>query len=180
MLWRTSSLSLCLVVALTAIAPATPRPRSNPTVEMTVAKRGKVTLELFSKDAPKTVAHFLGLVKKGFYDGILIHRVEPGFVVQAGDPKTKTQGVNAPGIGNGGSGKNIPFEENKLSHKTGTLAMALNSPRSATGDSQWFINLASNDRLNGDYCVFGRVTKGMDVVNKLEKGDKIVSIRLKK
>lgn len=80
-------------------------------------------------------------------------------------------------MGSGGSGKNIPFEANQLTHKAGTIAMALSAPHSATGDSQWFINTVDNDRLNGDYCVFGKVTKGMDVVLKIQKGDKIVSIK---
>ena len=148
----------------------------NPSVVMTVAGRGKITIELYPSKAPKTVAHFRSLVKRKFYDGILIHRVEPDFVVQAGDPQTKTLGVNAPAIGSGGSGKNIPFEENDLKHLPGTVAMALSAPHSATGDSQWFINLKRTAFLDVDYCVFAKVTKGMDVVKKLRIGDKIASI----
>jgi cyclophilin family peptidyl-prolyl cis-trans isomerase len=149
---------------------------ANPTYKMTIEKKGDITIELYAKDAPKTVAHLQELIKKKFYDGMLIHRVEPNFVVQAGDPNTKTKGVDAPGIGSGGSGKNIPFEENKHTHETATLGMALSAPRSATGDSQWFINLKPNHFLDGNYCVFGKVTKGMDVVAKIVKGDKIVSV----
>jgi cyclophilin family peptidyl-prolyl cis-trans isomerase len=164
--------SAALITALPALAAA-----KSPTLEMVVAGRGRVVIELNPAKAPKTVAHIRSLVGKRFYDGILIHRVEPNFVVQAGDPQTKTQGVNAPGIGSGGSGKNIPFEENDLKHFPGTIAMALSAPHSATGDSQWFINLKRNDFLDVDYCVFGKVVKGMDVVRKLKVGDKIVSIR---
>lgn len=165
-------------VALPALA------QNNPVVEMTVAGRGKVLIELYPKDAPKTVAHFLDLVRKKFYDGILVHRVVDGFVVQAGDPKSRQfrkeqlvgksdEEVAAMGLGDGGSGKNIPFEENKRTHEAGTIAMALSSPHSDTGDSQWFINLEANHRLDGNYCVFGRVRKGMDVVRKIQRGDKI-------
>ncbi|MCC6731372.1 MAG: peptidylprolyl isomerase [Chthonomonadales bacterium] len=166
--------ALCLVGAALAVPKAPPAPK----VEITVAHRGKVTIALFPKDAPKTVAHFLGLVRKGFYDGIVVHRVEPGFVVQAGDPQTKTRPFTDPAIGSGGSGRNIPFERSAKPHEIGTVAMALSAPRSATGDSQWFINLAPNHQLDGDYCVFGKVTKGMDVVRKIKPGDRIVRARV--
>ncbi|MGC8668105.1 MAG: peptidylprolyl isomerase [Chthonomonadales bacterium] len=160
----------------------------NPNVAMKIAGRGTVIIELFPKEAPKTVDHFLALVRKKFYDGILIHRVVPGFVVQAGDPATRKytpeklgamsdEELAQAGIGGGGSGHNIPFEVNALTHETGTLGIALTAPRSATGDSQWFINLAPNHRLDGDYCVFGKVRTGMDVVNRIRKGDRIVSMR---
>jgi len=162
---------------------------SNPIVIMKIAGRGTVTIELYSKEAPKTVDHFLTLVRKKFYDGILVHRVVPGFVVQAGDPATRKytpaqlaamsdEELAQAGIGGGGSGHNIPFEVNKLTHETGTLGIALTAPRSATGDSQWFINLGPNHRLDGDYCVFGKVIKGMDVVTRIRKGDKIVSMTI--
>ena len=163
------------VVVLGTAALAGPRPASR--VELNVDKVGKITIELFSRDAPKTVAHLLDLCGRRFYDGILIHRVEPGFVVQAGDPKTKTEGINGPMIGSGGSGKNIPFEVNTRTHETGTMAMALSAPRSATGDSQWFINLSPNHQLDGDYCVFGKVVSGMELVKKIKRGDKITSLR---
>ncbi len=170
-------------LTLFALSSALANPQSkqkNPVIEMVVANRGTITIELFQKEAPKTVAHILDLVRRKFYDGILIHRVEPNFVVQAGDPQTKTRGVDASGIGTGGSGKNIPFEVNSKTHEAGTLGMALSAPRSATGDSQWFINLSNNNFLDGNYCVFGRVTKGMDIVRKIERGDKIVRMSIVK
>ncbi len=173
--------SICLAASIvTFVGLSSGAVAQNPVIELTVAERGKITIELFKKDAPKTVAHMLDLFKKKFYDGILIHRVDAGFVVQAGDPQTKTKGISGPEIGTGGSGKNIPFETNDKTHEEGTMAMALSGPRSATGDSQWFINLSPNHMLDGDYCVFGKVTKGMDVVKKIAKGDKIVSMKLSK
>ncbi len=165
------------------------------TAVMSVKGRGDITLELFAKEAPKTVAHFEDLVKRKFYDGILFHRVVPGFVAQAGDPASKsftsldiaakddgsggTAGLGAGGSGTSGANVNIPFEANKQLNETGTLAMALSGPRSDTGDSQFFVNLKPNTNLDGDYCVFGRVTSGMDVVNKIERGDVITKIVLK-
>ena len=146
---------------------------------LSVEGRGDIVIELYPKAAPKTVAHITDLIKKGFYNGIKVHRVEPGFVVQAGDPKTKTEGVDAPGIGQGGSGQNIPFETNDLKNVTGALSMALSERRSDTGDSQFFINMKHNDFLDGDYCVFGKVIQGMDNVPKIQKGDTIKSFTLK-
>ena len=161
----------------------------NPKVTVTVENRGDIVLELYQSDAPKTVAHFLALVNKKFYDGILFHRVRPGFMAQVGDPKTKTveaakirdlsdEQLSMAGIGGGGSGQNIPFENNNKTNETGTIAMALSAPASATGDSQFFINLVNNHRLDTQYCVFGKVVKGMDVVEKIQQGDKIKSMRV--
>ena len=186
---RTAALA-ALAFALMAGAPAAQAaPAANPTVEMVVAGRGKVVVVLYRKDAPKTVAHFVDLVNRKFYDGILVHRVEPGFVVQAGDPETKKytskqfaamgeREIAEARIGAHGSGQDIPFEENGRTHEVGTVAMALSAPHSATGDSQFFINLAPNHRLDGDYCVFGKVTSGMKVVQKIRKGDRITRARV--
>lgn len=195
MLRRFIPVALVAGLAVTALAGDKPhrKPKGtpNPVVEMAVEKRGKVTIELFANEAPKTAGQFAALAKKGFYNGIRFHRVRPDFMAQAGDPASKKFSADqlAPltdndyprlELGGGGSGKPIPFEETKRTHESGTLAMALNSPRSATADSQFFINLVPNHRLDGDYCVFGRVTKGMDVVKKIQQGDKITSMTVKK
>lgn len=175
-----------------AAAPAAPAgPAPSPgnmqgaiNATMSVAGRGDIVIALYPKAAPKTVAHFVNLIKSGFYNGILFHRVVPGFVVQAGDPASKSytpQEVAAKddgqgstiGLGGGGSGQNVPFENSGLKNEPGTLAMALSGPQTDTGDSQFFINLVANPSLDGDYCVFGKVVKGMDVVNKIQRGDKI-------
>lgn len=184
----------CTLVAVVCIAlafgidAATPATAANPVVELKVEGRGKVRIELYQKDAPKTVAHFLKLCKSGFYDGIRFHRVIPGFVAQGGDPGTRKlkakdlAGELGPteyrrlGIGNGGSGNPVPFETNSRIHDPGAISLALNAPRSATGDSQFFIDLVANQRLDGDYCVFGHVVKGMDIVQKIQQGDKIAKV----
>lgn len=173
-----------LLVAAAAFAA----PEGNPKVEMVVANRGKIVLELYQKEAPKTVEQFLRLTKEKYWDGILFHRVIKDFMAQAGDPKSKTMTTaqalklddgrgSTQGLGEGGSGKNIPFEENKFTHEPGTIAMALSAPHSDTADSQFFINFVPNHRLDGQYCVFGKIVQGMDVLMKVERGDKIVSIR---
>jgi len=161
------------------------------TVVMTIGGKGDIVMELYPKAAPKTVEHFMNLARSGFYKGVKFHRVVRDFVIQAGDPETRTMSVaevagmseqqkTALGLGSGGSGHPIPFESNDLAHVRGSVAMALNAPRSATGDSQFFINLKDNFGLNGDYCVFGKVIQGMDVVDKVAQGDEITAITEKK
>lgn len=143
-------------------------------------------MELFADTAPKTVAHFVEITEKGFFDGLLLHRRVEGFVLQAGDSKSRgwfpDDAVARPGLmsateslGDGGSGRSVPFEKGAGHHARGTVGMALESPGDDSGDSQWFINLAENTRLDGKYCVFGKVVKGMDVVDKAKRGDLILS-----
>ncbi len=128
--------------------------------------RGVVKLKLYSNDAPNTVKRFVELVQKGFYNGLTFHRVVPGFVVQGGDPN---------GNGTGGTGQTIKLEVNARKHVTGALAMArAQDPNSA--DSQFYIMLATVHELDGQYTVFGMVVKGMDVVRKIEIGDKMTSV----
>lgn len=184
------ALKLMLLGGL-ALMLAMPAASANPRVAMKVEGRGTVVIELFIKEAPKTVANFLKLTEEKFFDGIAFHRVVPNFVAQAGDPKSrdmKGDDIRAKGdgqggtqgLGAGGSKQTVEFEENELKHDAGTLSMALTAPKSATGTSQFFINLKDNHRLNGSYCVFGKVVEGMDVVMKIERGDKIESVRLLK
>lgn len=129
--------------------------------------RGTVQLELRGDLVPLTVANFVKLAKSGFYDGLTFHRVED-WVVQGGDPR---------GDGTGGPGYTIRLETNPaLLNRTGAIAMARSADPDSAG-SQFYILKKDADWLDGDYAVFGRVTSGMDVVNKLQVGDKIISIR---
>ncbi len=130
---------------------------------------GNIEIELFPKDAPKTVAQITELANKGFYNNLTFHRVVPDFVVQGGDPN---------GNGTGGSGKNIPAEFNSHKHVEGTVAMARAAdPNSA--DSQFYICLATLPHLDGNYTVFGQVTKGMEFVKKIQVGDKMLKVTVK-
>ncbi|MBR5586930.1 MAG: peptidylprolyl isomerase [Clostridia bacterium] len=133
-------------------------------VLMTVAGLGEVTIELIPEYAPATVENFLSLVKDGFYDGLTFHRVISGFMVQGGDPE---------GTGMGGSDKNIfgefaanGFKQNKLKHSRGVISMArTNHPDSAT--SQFFICHGDCFDLDGQYAGFGKVIKGIEVIDKI-------------
>jgi len=125
--------------------------------------RGEMVVELFEDDAPNTVANFVDLVEKGFYDGLTFHRVEPGFCIQGGDPA---------GDGSGGPGYFFEDEFSARRHEgKGVLSMA-NSGRDTNG-SQFFITLGETPWLDGKHSVFGRVIKGRDVIAEVRVGDRM-------
>lgn len=141
-------------------------------------------MELDQLAAPRTCAHILKLAKDKFFDGQLFHRRVDGFVLQGGDPESKkwtpAEAKAKPGpmggtldMGEGGSGTKVKFEKNGLSHVRGAVGIALESPGDNSGDSQFFINLADNKRLDGKYVVFAHVVRGMDVVDRTRRGDLI-------
>ncbi len=123
---------------------------------------GTFEIELFEDKAPATTKNFIDLAEKGFYDGVIFHRVIDGFMIQGGDPE---------GTGRGGPGYTIPDEFHKdLRHDSeGILSMANAGPN--TGGSQFFITLNATPWLDGHHAVFGKVVKGMDVVKKIGKVD---------
>ena len=127
--------------------------------------KGTIKFELYEKEAPLTTKNFIDLTNKGFYNGLIFHRVEPGFVIQGGDPK---------GDGTGGSGKTIPLEiAPSLSHKKGAVGMARSQdPNSAS--SQFYICLEDAKFLDKNYAVFGQVMEGQSVASNIRKGDKIL------
>lgn len=135
-------------------------------VSIDVDQKGIVELELFGPEAPLTVANFLLLVDRRYFDGLRFHRVVPNFVVQDGDPR---------GDGNGGPGRAIRDEPNRRRYGQSVIGMALSGPD--TGGSQWFINLSPQPHLDGTYTVFGKVVAGQHVLQRVLPGDLIRSIR---
>ena len=136
--------------------------------------KGTVVIEMRPDLAPQHVERIKKLVREGFYDGIVFHRVIDGFMAQTGDPT---------GTGMGGSGKHLPAEFNAEPHVRGTCSMARASdPNSA--DSQFFICFGDAGFLNGQYTVWGQVSEGMDNIDKIKRGepvanpDKIVSMKV--
>jgi len=133
--------------------------------------QGDITIEFMGDDAPNTVANFAKLAKAGFYDGTKFHRVIEGFMIQGGDPLTKDDSV-ANRWGTGGPGYKFEDEihaNNK--NEIGTISMANSGPN--TNGSQFFINTANNNFLDGKHTVFGRVIAGMDVVKKIESTETV-------
>ena len=142
-----------------------------------VTNRGTFVIALYAKDAPNTVATFLELVSQKFYDGIKFHRVEPGFVVQAGDPQTKDPNADKQLYGTGGPGFRLKAEFNNHKHVLGSVAMARTQDPDSAG-SQFYITLGPQPMLDGQYTVFGQVVSGIDVVKSTKVGDTIVSMTI--
>ena len=138
--------------------------KENYTAVIDIENYGKITLTLDADAAPKTVDNFVKLAKSGFYDGLTFHRIMEGFMMQGGDPE---------GTGMGGSDETIVGEfsangyENSISHIRGTVSMARNGYDYNSASSQFFIVHKDSTFLDGQYAAFGRVTDGMDVVDKV-------------
>ncbi|MGO9265456.1 MAG: peptidylprolyl isomerase [Candidatus Binataceae bacterium] len=176
---------ICVAIAALTLAVAACRGEANSTLDGQPVRntghyatietnRGNIVVELYPAVAPKTVANFEKLSKDGFYNGLTFHRVEPGFVVQGGDPQ---------GNGTGGPGYEIPAEISPTEkHLRGTIAMArtgdqVNPERKSSG-SQFYICLAPAPFLDGQYTLFGAVVEGMNVVDQIKVGDKMTKIVL--
>ncbi len=135
----------------------------NPVVTIEMENGGTIKAELYPEVAPNTVNNFISLVSKGYYDGLIFHRVIPGFMIQGGDPE---------GTGAGGPGYSIRGEfsqngfTNNLLHTPGVLSMARTMIPDSAG-SQFFIMHETSPHLDGAYAAFGKVIEGMDVVNKI-------------
>ena len=125
---------------------------------------GKISFKLISELAPETVRNFEKLAKDGFYNGTLFHRIIPGFVIQGGDPNTKTD--NKGSWGTGGPGYNIKAEFSSRSHLRGMVSMARSQDPDSAG-SQFFIVTADSTFLDRQYTAFGEVTEGMDIADKI-------------
>ena len=130
---------------------------------------GSIVCQLFAKDAPATVNNFVFLARDKFYDGTLFHRVIADFMVQGGDPT---------GTGRGGPGYKFADEtrNNPNKHQVGSLSMANAGPN--TNGSQFFITHVVTDWLDGKHTVFGKVTTGQDIVNKIKQGDKLLTVTI--
>jgi len=178
MLARLGLRGLSAVMAVAPVAPRSPEPsfrweEIRQYIEEAHEVRVKVetdvgfiTLRLESRWAPRTVENFLRLAETGFFDGLPFHRVIPAFVMQGGDPR---------GDGWGGPGYSIRCENNPLPYRSGTVGMALAGKD--TGGSQWFVTHTAQPHLYGAYTVFAQVERGLDVVDRIVPGDRVLRIR---
>ncbi len=134
---------------------------------MVKAETSPIVIDFHSKESPYTVSNFINLARNKFYDGVLFHRVIPGFMAQGGDPT---------GTGMGGPGYKFQDEKNTLTHERGSLSMANAGPNS--NGSQFFICYAPQPHLNGAHTIFGIVTEGMDVVDRLKNGSVMETVEI--
>lgn len=159
-------------------APAQTREESKGDSISAVIKTGKgdIKLELYPKVAPKTVDNFVKLAGKGFYNGTKFHRVISSFMIQGGDPLSRT---DSPAVGSGGPGYTFEDEINPLKVDVGAIAMANSGPN--TNGSQFFIvTYSAQPHLDGKHTVFGKVILGMEVVRSIAQGDVITTVEIEK
>lgn len=156
---------------VTAAPPKARKPqRATHPIATIQTDKGTIKIKLYPEDAPKTVANFVKLAKKGFYNGLTFHRVEPDFVIQGGDPN---------GNGTGGPGYTIKNETNRiLKHNVGAVAMA-NAGRDTAG-SQFYIVIGKPAPFldNGNYTLFGQVIQGQDVAERIRVGDRMKKVTI--
>jgi peptidylprolyl isomerase len=154
---------LCLGAALLVVTAAAQEKRTC----VLETEKGTIRFLMFPEVAPLTVARISELADQGFFDGITFHRVVPDFVVQAGDPT---------GTGEGGSGKTIPAEFSQLHYVRGSVGMARDDDINSN-DSQFFICITDQPHLDGKYTLFGQVVQGLEVLDRLRQGDRILRMR---
>lgn len=157
------------VVGNSAIAKDKKRGGSKKVNAIIETKFGNMELEFYPEKAPKHVENFIKLAKEGFYDGTIFHRVIPGFMIQGGDPNTKTD--NTSSYGTGGPGYTVNQEFNDIVHERGILSMARSQDPNSAG-SQFFVMVRHSPHLDGQYTVFGKVTSGMEVADKIVSSPK--------
>ena len=164
--------------AAASTKPVTPTPGAGPVVVVETSK-GTFEFETYPNEAPRTVEHVLNLVKKNFYNGLRFHRVEPGFVIQVGDPNTRDF-TKKDLWGTGGSGTPVGVAElsRKHLHVKGAVAMA-HPGSAAKADAQFYVMLGARPSLDGKYVVFGKLISGFDVPDKIRVGDVIKKMYVK-
>jgi cyclophilin family peptidyl-prolyl cis-trans isomerase len=159
-----------VALSLPTVGAQTKSPGAGPVIVLETVK-GTIEIETYPEEAPKTVARIVELVNKNFYNGLRFHRGAPDFVIQVGDPVTRDMS-RIDWWGRQGSGKSIGVAEITKKRKNGLGAVGMGHAGSAKdADSQFYITRRVAPELDGKYTVFGKVLKGMDAVNKIQKGD---------
>jgi peptidyl-prolyl cis-trans isomerase B (cyclophilin B) len=175
-----ATLVIAFVIAIGGVAflQEQTSPGAGPSIVVVETEKGTFEFETYPNEAPKTVAHILGLINKRFYNGQRVHRVVPGFVMQFGDQQTRDMTkekmwgrIEGPAVG--------AAEFSKLrTHVRGAVGMAHNGD-AAKADTQFYVTLADTHRLDNKYVVFGKVISGMDVVDKIKYADRIVRVTVR-
>jgi peptidyl-prolyl cis-trans isomerase B (cyclophilin B) len=141
---------------------------TNPVAEILMSDGGVIKIELYPEAAPNTVNNFISLANSGFYDGLTFHRIIPGFMIQGGDPAG--DGTGGPEYSIAGEFEDNGFE-NSLKHTRGVISMARSQSNDSAG-SQFFIMVADTQSLDGQYAAFGKVTEGLEIVDKIVSAER--------
>ncbi|MCC7434480.1 MAG: peptidylprolyl isomerase [Methanoregulaceae archaeon] len=176
---------LVLVVVLSAVGAWGQEyaPKAGETImKVAIEGRGNLYIKLFTAEAPKTTNHIMGLVRRNFYDGQRIFRVDRSpkpFLLQMGAPGSRTKSMDDPTLLTEGTGAKIPFEDSGFLHdQAGRVGLSAQPGDRNSGDAQFHILLGPSRFLDGNYTVFGQVVGGLALLSKIEKGDRIVSVTL--
>jgi cyclophilin family peptidyl-prolyl cis-trans isomerase len=155
-------------------------PRAGETVlRLDIEGRGNVYIKLHIKEAPKTCAHVLDLVRSRFYEGQRFHKVIKSprpYLVQIGDPGSRVGDLDA--VGSGGSGISVPYEDSGFANEAGAVGLASVKNAKDSGDSQFYMLLDNAAFLDKKYTIFGQVVEGMDVLKRVERGDRLLSVTI--
>lgn len=168
---------LTLLVSALAFCQAKPQPGQTLLV-LDIQNRGQVVILLYTKEAPKATAQITRLASQGFYNGQKFFKVvkDPRpFLIQTGDPGSKTKSPDDPTLGTGGSGTKVPFEDSGFPNVEGAVGLSTLPNDRDSGDSQFYILLGPARFLDGSYTVFGKVVSGMEAVRAVQLGDKVTS-----
>lgn len=173
--------TLLLPILLVALCVAQVyRPKVGQTVlKLEIEGRGNIYVLLHDKEAPRTAKHILALAKAGFYNGQRFHKVALNpkpFLVQIGDPTSKTGDIS--NAGGNGSGARIPYEETGFKNGIGAVGLVRNLDDMNSGDSQFYMLLDKSSFLDGNYSVFGQVVVGLDVLRKIQRGDRLLALTI--
>lgn len=175
---RVLAILIFSVLSLVAFGQAF-RPAAGQTaLVLEIEGRGQVVITLHTKEAPKTTAQIIKLAQQGFYNGQKFFKVvkQPKpFLIQTGDPASKSKPANDPSLGSGGSGSSVPYENSGFPNVEGAVGLSTLPRDRDSGDSQFYVLLGPAKFLDGSYTVFGKVVSGMDVVRAVELGDKVTS-----
>ncbi|HJP82787.1 MAG TPA: peptidylprolyl isomerase [Fimbriimonadaceae bacterium] len=172
---------LCLILCAAGFGQSYTPKAGETVMKIVIEGRGNIFIKLHTKEAPKATNQIRTLASQGFYDGQLVFRAEKSprpFMIQMGDPQTKTRGTDDPVIGSGGSGKKVEYEDSGYPNDEGAVGLAAIPGDKNSGDSQFYILLSRARFLDGNYTVFGKVVAGMDTVRKVERGDRILSVSI--
>ena len=179
-----TAVGLLAMASLPALAPSSELEAASTRLVLQVEGRGKIVINLYTQEAPKTTARIMELAQSGFYDNQKFFKVvrQPRpFAVYFGDPNTKTKALDDRSIGSGSSGKTIPYENSGIDHQVGSVGLSLKAGQPGTGDCQFYISLGEFNFLDGQYTVFGQVTKdSLPLLDKLEKGDLVTKVSVQR
>lgn len=173
------SLIVALCATVSALAQSYQPAKGETDLKLSIEGRGDVYIKLFTKEAPRTTQHIVKLAKDGFYNGQRFHRVERDprpYLAWFGDPQSKSGNLDDPNMGKGGSGTKVPFEDSGKPHVVGAVGLAHPVNDRDGGDSQFYLVLGPASFLDGNYTVFGQVVAGEDVMQKIQRGDRVSSV----